>query len=65
MSAKGKTLLKGHTLRREGQAFDERGRWLPNEPYGCGKCSCGEVSVPLHTDAARKRWHRAHKDSLR
>lgn len=63
MTMKGKTLLSGHTLLFEGKPID---LW----PYttggpGVGGCSCGERSETLATNAARKRWHKRHKEEVR
>lgn len=54
--------LAGHTLHSEGRLFD-----LHGYPQCCGPavCSCGATSGNLHTAAARKRWHREHKDAVR
>lgn len=68
VSMKGKTLLAGHSLTNEGEAFAENGFPLSfayRGGEGCGLCSCGEVSKWLPTRAARKRWHRTHKDEVR
>lgn len=62
MNLVGKTLLKGHTLLFEGEAIGQS--WHKNGP-GSGKCSCGEMSPELPTRAARKRWHREHKEAIR
>lgn len=67
MSARGKTLVKGHTLVREGKPFDADGKRIAlmgDRRYGHGKCSCGALSVGLHSDARRKRWHAAHKAEI-
>ena len=66
MSKKGKTLLKGHGLLYEGEAFTPEG----TKPYwnlseGCGKCSCGALSPVLPSKNQRKAWHRQHKDEIR
>lgn len=69
-SLRGKTLVKGHTLTWEGEAFTKPGcpdsrcvgfRRQTNTNYGHGLCSCGEMSEHEETRAARKRWHRMHK----
>ncbi len=63
--------LSGHTLRYEGKPFvwtANGGRYVRARPFqkdGVGMCSCGEHSPKLDTDAARKRWHAAHKDEIR
>ncbi len=62
---KGKTLVKGHTLVREGHPHWKTG--VPHSfrgGYGCGKCSCGEISSVLDSDAARKLWHKQHKTEV-
>lgn len=58
-------ILKGHTLFAEGAAAVAwwPGAW-PSGP-GQGRCSCGQLSPELPNRAARKRWHREHKDSIR
>jgi len=61
--------VAGHALRREGAAFDERGRLLSRGLYnqansGHAKCECGALSEDLPSTAARKRWHAEHKASL-
>lgn len=48
--------LKGHALCNEGKDYG----WTPR-----GICTCGEMSLPLKSIAARKRWHREHKDASR
>jgi hypothetical protein len=68
MSERGKTLLKGHTLSYEGAPrFDDSGHW--NDAYrnggGRAKCSCGALSPKGQGVYANRKWHRAHKDSLR
>lgn len=72
MSARGKTLLPGHGLRREGKpvllagccglASGSNDRH-PNEydRIGHGLCDCGATSPCLDSNAARQRWHRQHK----
>lgn len=55
---KGKTLLKGHSLYREGDSITMG--W-----HGQGKCSCGAISEFLSSNNARKRWHSQHKAELR
>jgi hypothetical protein len=60
-----RTSLCGHALRREGKAFTRRNTAAPWESIrghiGRGLCECGEASEVEWTDAARKRWHAAHK----
>lgn len=57
------TLLKGHGLRHEGRHRTSAGYVAGG--MAPGKCSCGEKSDPLPSAAARKRWHRDHKDKVR
>ncbi len=62
--------LSGHTLRQEGRAFAKdriTGGWflLMLSSLGVGLCSCGDTSEELDSNAARKAWHRAHKDQIR
>ena len=59
-SRKGKTLVKGHTLLFEGRVSTYHGY---GTGPGRGRCSCGAESETLPTTAARKRWHREHKDA--
>jgi hypothetical protein len=68
---RGLTLLKGHSLHREGhQVFNEVGLELtpaqrtPGRPL-YGKCQCGELFGPGLTRNAVKRAHAAHKDEIR
>jgi len=55
--------LVGHGLRDEGRVKDPAGRLWNCE--GSTRCECGERSPVLPTTAARKRWHREHKDAVR
>ena len=55
--------LAGHTLRDEGRV--RGGGFLVFVSEGVGRCSCGATSKVLHSDGARKRWHRQHKDEVR
>lgn len=60
--------VAGHELRMEGAPFNDAGVW--NWPYrrtgpGRGLCSCGDLSEELPSAAARKRWHRAHKEQVK
>lgn len=64
--------LPGHSLTSEGKPFawsDVSGRYVrtypAHEKQGRGLCECGEVSPVMISDAARKRWHTAHKESAR
>lgn len=66
-SATGRaTYVRGHALDSEGAAYAETGvrNWYDSQ--GHGKCSCGERSPWLDSNAKRKAWHRQHKlDVLR
>jgi hypothetical protein len=63
--------LPGHGLFREGKPFrvvgDATGEWLDiaGGHTGRARCSCGERSPILESDAERKRWHREHKQQVR
>lgn len=65
MSMKGKTLVKGHTLRMEGEAFNDLGYQEWGLKVGRAKCSCGWLSEVASSRAARKRLHRAHKEAVK
>lgn len=63
-------VVPGHGLRDEGKPFwwSEHRQEYVRKP-GCDSegqalCRCGEFSGVLPTDAARKRWHRAHKEEV-
>lgn len=56
--------VPGHTLRYEGQPFGPDGRKTMYSVVGSGKCSCGELSPPLESNNARKRWHAEHKAAV-
>jgi hypothetical protein len=60
-SAKKTNRLPGHELPFEGAAQ------YPGVANGEGftTCSCGEKSPVLQNRAARKRWHREHKEAVR
>ena len=62
---RGQTLLKGHTLRREGKPFHLSGYSVQYSTGGHARCSCGEYSAWLNSDADRKRWHAVHKEEIR
>lgn len=62
MSLKGKTLVKGHSLLFEGAAF---GRSWNQSGAGMAKCTCGLMSPELPNRAARKRWHKQHKEEVK
>lgn len=63
--------LAGHGLRAEGKVFEDDGNGGTRRKYGSydnfgfGLCSCGSRSSALYSDAARKRWHREHKEQVR
>jgi hypothetical protein len=62
LTNKGQTLVKGHTLLFEGQPC----LTLRRTGRGPGKCSCGLYSDEgLTSNAARKRWHAAHKEEIK
>lgn len=65
--------LKGHGLINEGvgyspsltgEAIAKRWPFLWHDGRGVGACSCGAKSEPLPSNAARKRWHREHKQAV-
>lgn len=60
--------LPGHELMFEGAAYGPDGsrlHWNTVAGYGYAKCGCGSMSPEaLASAAARKRWHRAHKDAV-
>ena len=63
------TRLAGHGLFNEGAPVDDNGRriWPDNDlhPYGRAQCECGVKSDIEPNYAARKRWHRDHKQEVR
>jgi hypothetical protein len=59
----GSTLVAGHGLRHEGRYWN--GLAYVSGGMAPGRCTCGDRSEPLPTGAARKRWHREHKDEIR
>jgi hypothetical protein len=66
------TRLAGHALQAEGKAFapgslaEGEAPWIRVRGHiGRAVCSCGAVSDVEWADAARKRWHKAHKDKER
>lgn len=68
MTRKGKTLVKGHALVREGAAFEDDGsHTLYGGTGGVGraKCSCGVMSPRLGSGRARRAWHAEHKEVYR
>lgn len=66
MTIRGKTILKGHSIWREGAATTDNGFDLVESTApGHTICQCGAVSPYLPNTNQRKIWHRAHKDSLR
>jgi hypothetical protein len=60
------TRLAGHGLHHEGKPFErgETSPWLRvyGSKTGVALCECGETSGVSESDAARRRWHRAHKE---
>jgi hypothetical protein len=58
MSLKGKTLLKGHSLIREGKTYS-------GLKEGSARCECGQLSPTLPSTNARQLWHAAHKEEIR
>jgi hypothetical protein len=58
--------LPGHELMWEGKLNPNfhRHAYEWNGP-GKTRCSCGHPSPHLPSTAARKRWHREHKDEIR
>jgi hypothetical protein len=64
--------VKGHGLRGEGLAFVQEPAYFggPSGPRmvfdqkGQGLCHCGAWSPILPTTAARRRWHREHKQAV-
>lgn len=67
------SVVKGHGLISEGagyppgtEARSALARYWGtfHEPAGVGLCRCGATSDPLPSNAARKRWHREHKQAV-
>lgn len=64
--------ISGHGLRNEGAPFIRVPRgWELKFPTqdtvagdGYGICECGANSANLPSAAARKRWHRVHKEAV-
>lgn len=63
--------VKGHELRSEGQAYNITTNWQGKTGIrytgaftGMALCACGSTSELLPSDAARKRWHREHKQAV-
>lgn len=59
----------GHALAHEGAPYSLiDGRWvrlgIGVQPYGAARCSCGQMSPPLRSTTARRRWHREHKADI-
>lgn len=54
--------IKGHGLRGEGRVLSTGG-WVKSGP-DVGRCECGASSDHLPNTAARKRWHREHKQAV-
>lgn len=63
--------VAGHSMPHEGKPLMMRrkGGWPEplgsDTPIGPTWCTCETWSPVLDSDAARKRWHRAHKDEIR
>lgn len=60
--------LAGQGVAGEGAAheFDRAGyRWRILGHTGFALCSCGAHSPVYDTTAARKQWHRNHKNAIR
>lgn len=63
-------LVPGHTLKSEGAAFQWDGRRYVRVYHwgvggkGKGLCSCGATSKVLDSGAARRRWHKAHREAF-
>jgi hypothetical protein len=64
------TAIRGHGLINEGVGYSPsvppetllRRYWYSaHDVNGVAVCRCGAVSPPLPSNAARKRWHKAHK----
>lgn len=57
--------VSGHELVDEGAPFSLDGwAYWPRRGTGHGKCRCGLLSPELPSEAARKRWHRQHKEEV-
>lgn len=54
--------LPGHELPNEGRLQTPYG---PRNHAGQARCTCGAASPVLPNTAARKQWHREHKDQIR
>jgi hypothetical protein len=66
------TRVAGHGLWSEGWPVDatpgKGAGWRPGRhrtDAGCGLCECGEMSPVLDSVAARRRWHKEHKQQIR
>jgi hypothetical protein len=62
---KATTRIAGHTLPDEGRLNGDNGLMSRCNGAGSIQCSCGQPSPVLPSTAARKRWHRDHKDTIR
>lgn len=61
------TRVAGHGLQAEGKPYQPNGEgshMRAGRYVGYALCSCGATSPELESDAARKRWHMAHKDEM-
>lgn len=73
ITRRGQTLLRGHALRNEGRPFvherNLRGEYVLQRvfggSFGRAACECGAASPLYYTTAARKQWHREHKETVR
>jgi hypothetical protein len=54
-------IVPGHALVNGGAAYAETSVRNRYDSQGHGKCSCGERSPWLDSNAKRKAWHRQHK----
>lgn len=68
------TRLSGHELIWEGAPHEKRANgtfsrrgpsWSGVGGTGHGVCTCGASSGELASGAARKQWHREHKQQIR
>lgn len=58
--------VAGHGLLREGWPYGDDGiEMFFKDDTGRGKCKCGAMSEPVETIAARRRWHREHKEAMK
>lgn len=62
-------IVPGHGLQREGRGHRQLAGCIAcdlgaGKREGHGLCSCGATSPHETSDAARKRWHREHKETI-